>query len=379
MMIRLTFAEILYLFSAFHGVFLSTLLVIRKRSVTTNIYLALLILLFSFYLVENVIFSSGYLRQFPHFFLATLPLTFLIGPLFYTYIRSNVYSPFRLAFRDLLHLVPFFIEIAILWRFYVLDASIKLKIYDYMVHSQEPGRFNIYFVGFLIYTVSTCWYFYSSFRMLSHVDTVNDPGSKPKRRWLRWSSIVFFSYMILGLIMSVISNVRPEVRPSFFHLNLILQTLLIHAIGYVAFLYPDLFRYVDIRPAKKYQFSSLNEPVMSDLKVRLIKLIEEHRPYLDSEITPEYFLGKLGISKQHFSQLLTEGMKTSFYDLINSYRIETAKTLLVSRSHENAKVLHIAYDCGFSNKSSFLRNFKRLTGSTPTEYRISQIKQVPLD
>src|SRR5882762_191837 len=113
-MIKLTLPEILYLFGAFHGVFLATLLLARKRSIRTNLFLALLILLFSFYLAENVIYSSGYIRQLPHFFLSTLPLIFLIGPLFYTYIRSNVYTGFRLKPADLLHLLPFVIEIAIL-------------------------------------------------------------------------------------------------------------------------------------------------------------------------------------------------------------------------------------------------------------------------
>lgn len=367
-MIKLGPAEILYLVGAFHGLFLAVMMLIRKKSLRTNLFLALLILLFSFYLFENVIWSSGYLRMLPHLFLVTLPLTFLIGPLFYTYIRSNVFSNFRLKSADLLHLLPFVFEVTVLWQFYMLDAPIKVRIYDATVNSQQPGEFNIYFLAYVIYIISTGWYFYKSFRLLADVDTINDPRNKPKRQWLQRASVVFFTYLVVSLVLSFATMFWPATRPFAFHFNLTLQLLLIHATGYVAFIYPDLFLPLGDE-AKKYRSSPLDSQTMADLKSKLVGIIEQHRPYLDSDVTPEYFLDKLGVSKHHFSQLLTVGMQTTFYDLINSYRIEAAKAMLLSERYENAKILHVAYDCGFSNKSSFLRNFKKLTGATPTEFK----------
>lgn len=371
-MLKLTLPEMFYVFGAFHGVFLASLLLLKRRALRTNIYLSLLVLLFSFYLVENVIYSSGYLRQLPHFFLATLPVIFLIGPLFFMYIRSSVDPNFRLRLSDGVHLVPFLADIALLSRFYALDAAIKIRIYDATFNSQAPFQFSIYFLAYAAYVLMAGGYFLVSFKLLSRAAAAaNGHANKGKLKWLRWSSITLFSYMLIAVVMTLVSAAEPGSRNFTFHSNLILQTLLIHAVGYVAFLYPGLLQDPGLVEARKYQSSPIDPPLMEALKIRLQAILSERQPYLDSELSPTYFLDELKISKHHFSQLLTEGMNTTFYDLINACRIETAKKLLLSGSYDNAKIVHIAYDCGYSNKSSFLRNFKKATGMTPTEFRES--------
>jgi AraC-like DNA-binding protein len=113
------------------------------------------------------------------------------------------------------------------------------------------------------------------------------------------------------------------------------------------------------------------------LGVRLNQILKDYKPYLDAGISPEYFSERLGISRHNFSQLLSEGLGTTFYDLINFHRIEFAKVYLRDAKYDNAKILHIAFDSGFSNKSTFIRNFKKLTGQTPSEYRTSTQNRVP--
>jgi AraC-like DNA-binding protein len=373
-MLHFTAPEILYLFGAFHGVFLALLLLRRKGAMRANIFLSLLIFLFSFYLIENVIYSSGYLRQLPHFFFATIPLTFLIGPLFYCYIRSNVLPDFRLTIKDGFLIFPFLIEVLILLPFYTLSADIKIKIYEATLQPR-PGRLdNLYFLGYLIYIATTCWCFIQAFRIVSDTNPITNQKARSKRRWLKNACLTFSIYLVLSMVLTIVATFVPTLMPVSFHANLIIQLLLIHAIGYVAFIYPDWF---EMAASKKYQSSSLNAEAISHLKIQLMELIDTAKPYLNSEVDPDYFVEKLGIPKHHLSQVLTEGMHTTFYDLINSYRIETAKALLSSASYENAKVIHVAFDCGFSNKSSFLRNFKKLTGTTPTEFRESLFNQVP--
>lgn len=73
-----------------------------------------------------------------------------------------------------------------------------------------------------------------------------------------------------------------------------------------------------------------------------------------------------GFSKYHFTRLFKQYADTSFYKYLNQKRIAHAKHLLV---HKDLSVLEISLQCGFSNLSSFLRMFKKLTGFTPTELR----------
>ncbi len=375
MSLQLKIFEILYLFAAFHGVFLASLLILKKGT-KSSVYLVFLILLFSFYLTENVIYSSGYIRQLPHLYFVTLPIIFLIGPLFYTYIRSTLSSQFRLRAKDIIHLFPFLFELIILLPFYGLSGDIKIRIYESSLRNTGGWEFNIYFVGFLIYIGSTFWYFYASYKLLKSHSKPSTVKERNKVNWLKKASIGFFSYMFLSLAFSILVRAFPETTSAYFHINLVSLTVLIHAIGYVAYLSPDLF---NGNQQSNYQFSAISEEKMETLKKHLEEVMVTDQPYLQSEVSADDIGQLLSISKHQLSQLLNVGLNTNFYDYINQHRIEHSKKILRSAEYQDAKILHIAFDSGFSNKASFLRNFKKLTGLTPTMYRKLQENQVSIN
>jgi len=376
--IRLSLPEIFYLFGTFHGVFLAILLVASRRAHKANIYLALLLVLFSFYLFENTLSSSGYITRLPHLLYTTIPLIYLIAPLFYTYVRSLIDKDFRLRPVDAVLLLPFLVELLILWPVYGLSGDIKRRIYEATVDSAVPWRFNIYFMGYLIYVVTSLFYFLASFRLLRAAKS-EKPVAAERITWLKQASLGLFGYVVLSMILSFLPFVISETRLFVYHTSLVVQILLIQAVGYVAFVRPSIFREsAEKEPAKKYRFSSLEVQTMSERKLALVEWMRTE-PYLDPDLSSEQLATSLGLSRHHLSQLLTESLQTTFYDFINQYRVEKAMQLLQSDNYREAKILHIAYDCGFSNKSTFLRSFRKVTGLTPTEFRESTEKQVSLN
>jgi len=62
-------------------------------------------------------------------------------------------------------------------------------------------------------------------------------------------------------------------------------------------------------------------------------------------------------------------LKKSFYDVINSYRVEEAKRLLLDEKNRNYTILSVGFEAGFNSKTTFNPVFKKFTGVTPTEYR----------
>ena len=66
----------------------------------------------------------------------------------------------------------------------------------------------------------------------------------------------------------------------------------------------------------------------------------------------------------------------AFTDYVNRYRVNEACYLL--RNGERS-VLSVAYDCGFNSLRSFNRNFKKITGATPAEYRQRGVKRQVAD
>ena len=56
-----------------------------------------------------------------------------------------------------------------------------------------------------------------------------------------------------------------------------------------------------------------------------------------------------------------------FFEMVAEYRVSEAKSLL--RDHPNIKVEEIAEQVGYNSKSSFNTAFKKLTGTTPSEFQ----------
>ncbi len=119
----------------------------------------------------------------------------------------------------------------------------------------------------------------------------------------------------------------------------------------------------------KYQKTKLPENLAKQYQQRLLFLLEKEKIYRDSSLCIKTLSSKLSLPSHHLSQVINEKFHKNFYELINTYRIEESKKMLIAENKDQPKILAIAYDVGFNNLSSFNRAFKRHTGKTPTEYK----------
>lgn len=72
------------------------------------------------------------------------------------------------------------------------------------------------------------------------------------------------------------------------------------------------------------------------------------------------------VSQWHLSKLLNRQTEQSFYDLLNTIRIDRAKQLL---QNPGLKIGDIVELVGFSDSAHFARVFKKLVGISANEYR----------
>ncbi len=93
-------------------------------------------------------------------------------------------------------------------------------------------------------------------------------------------------------------------------------------------------------------------------------------------INSEYTLGlnleelaeKLHLSKNYLCSLFKEETGYTFCQYLNTLKTNKAKKLLL----EDKKTLeYISYECGFSSQPHFTMTFKKYTGKTPREYKMS--------
>lgn len=103
--------------------------------------------------------------------------------------------------------------------------------------------------------------------------------------------------------------------------------------------------------------------------LRIKMLMDIDKLYQEAELTLHQLGTILQVPAYLVSQALNEGMNKNFYDLVNGYRVEEAKRLLLDTKSVNYTVLSVGFEAGFNSKTTFNTVFKKFTGLTPSEYR----------
>jgi len=106
---------------------------------------------------------------------------------------------------------------------------------------------------------------------------------------------------------------------------------------------------------------TLNVKENKQLVMHCIDYIKNH---FDEEITLTEMAQLSAVSKTCFCSIFTAITGTSFKEYLNRYRIERAAELISA----GEKVSIAGCFCGYSDFSTFYRNFKKYTGMSPSEF-----------
>jgi AraC-like DNA-binding protein len=197
---------------------------------------------------------------------------------------------------------------------------------------------------------------------------------------LDWLRKLVYSFGVIWTVLIVVATIHHV-----FHLfswafctdGLFLSlSVFIILIGYFGLKQKEIFtQYPDHKieyvtePKTKYASVLLNE-ADAELYVSKIKhFMETEKSYMDADLTLPDLATKLEIPSHHLSRVINENFGLNFFDFINQYRIEEVKAKMARPEFDNLSLLGIAFESGFNTKSAFNRVFKKMTGSTPSEYK----------
>lgn len=98
-------------------------------------------------------------------------------------------------------------------------------------------------------------------------------------------------------------------------------------------------------------------------------LIREKQYYLDTALTLQKLATHLGTNRQYLSNFINREKQKTFYEYINDFRVEAAKCLLDGCSNGNEHSMEdLAAMSGFNSYSTFLRQFVKKYGESPSQY-----------
>lgn len=96
--------------------------------------------------------------------------------------------------------------------------------------------------------------------------------------------------------------------------------------------------------------------------------LEADRFYLDTEVNIDWISSKLGTNRHYVSEYLNQVKHVTFYEYVNTLRLNHAEQLL---KEGKETVADVAFISGFNSDHTFRRLFKERYGCTPLQYQKS--------
>ncbi len=124
----------------------------------------------------------------------------------------------------------------------------------------------------------------------------------------------------------------------------------------------------------RYQSSSLKGVKSLELYDRLRRAMKSHDLHLDSRLSLPQLADLLETNTKYLSQVVNHHYGNNLQQFVNEYRVEEAKKRLLDVAYDNLTYFAIGQLCGFKNKSTFYKVFKKFTDCTPHEYVLKMRK-----
>lgn len=300
---------------------------------------------------------------------------FILGPLLYIYIKSIFDRDKGLIRKYFSHFIPFLIY----WGAFSVPLMLSRiqgePFFSYLEFFYGTAYLALVKDFFLLIYIFLSIRLFVKFR--SRMEDNYSSFSDANFVWLNKFLASFFLVTFFDLVVVTFYMLfKPELSwdiglLSLYFLILVTIYLGYHGLKQSTIYLPQFLMNAESAGLQKSQSSkpSMAEKELEEIKRRLNHVLQEDKPYLLQEITLNSLAELVGTTDKKLSAYLNHTLNTSFYDFINSYRVNAVKEKLESEEYEKYSLLGIAYTCGFNSKSSFYRAFKKEAGCSPTSYK----------
>lgn len=351
------FWSVIYLIGAAQGVVLAFALLRKRANQRSGRVLAIWLALLAFDLTLQLVYFNN--RQTPllSFYILVGFFPFLYGSFFYLYARTLA---FRTAFRprDMIHFSGFLFMAGINMRWIVDPAN------------HGPIAFDYFDLSLYLYSVS--YVIAGIFVIRRYRRVLVEQQSTTEGIDLRWVDVMAYGQVVIwsiavGLWIVTMDNYRPT-------LIYIAVALWMTVMGYLGLFQQDI---QGVRPLKQPTEPPSDER-FPEVDARLRALMQDESLYRKPALTIRELAQASGYPEYLISLVINRVHRTTFREYINELRIADASQVLSDKS-DSRSILQIAYDCGFTSKSTFNSAFKRIKQKTPSEFRRQSALPVSAD
>ena len=350
------------------GVTLGILLIFMTKSkYRSTFFLGIFLLLYALELGTWISVNTKVSESIPNLFLLPFNFSWLLFPLFYLYTQQvSVFSNNKTKYWLLYPGIVSFLAQLIIFS---LPLETKLVIKDSTWHVLifwVLGNYYSWFIG--IWNLKLLY---------KHKIEVQNTYSYIESKELRWARF----FLIYLLATSIFSHIMAYAFPTSIEDNTIFSVMDLIAIYWVSYfgIMQSKVRSVitknwapDNSQDMKEAQNSPNELALEKLE-QLMGKIDKHMTVSEIFINPELTIMDLAEGIKVHPKLVSAAINTiskqNFNSYVNQLRVKKAVILLSNQSTDYFSIEGIGKEVGFHSKSAFYSAFKKVTGTTPKDYK----------
>lgn len=373
------------------GLVLAVSLFTRKSvNKAAAFFLGLFYTIFSIYTLQTYVIESGLLLKYTWFYVWPLPLYNLIAVPIFFYFLTLIKDKFVWHWIYLLVFIPFIIGVVDVINVYAKPQ----EFYDSIVtnaYAKPSERLKVRYGILNInqhYAMRFLWQFLALISLLTIlINFVRSLLKEKDKKLLIWVVSLYSLFLLMSLLATMFA-LEKLVEVNFLgSTGLVLRTVnfvfyvIIFAIGIMPIYFPSILLGY---PRRVKQKAIVNQQIVdgeAELKFGLdvdriedrLELLRENGLFYEHDFSLNSCAKALEIPPHHLSHFLNQHRGVSFATYRNTVRIENAKNLITSGYLDKSTIEALALQCGFANRSSFSKIFKKITQKNITQFS-SEVK-----
>ncbi len=371
--------KVLFIILSFQLIFVSFFLFQSKKGkALSNKILSIVFFMLFIAVINLFLIVFGVNVKEPRLLLIDDTFMFAYGPLLYFFTQSVIFKNYSFKRKYIVHLIPFLLAVCSV--FYILlyvDIDFIYQAMDQNKNQNSTLYFRIAEISVLLHIL---FYLFKSKieigKVLGKAMNIYSTFNQDNFKLLKFIINSFMALFSISLIHSVLPFIGIK--------NGLLITLILIILFMFYFVNSILLKMLNqsskesgaitqmnFKKAEKYAGSKLSPTELNIFKDRLKNHMINNKRFLDSELNINDLSSELELSSKILSQVINEGYSCNFFDFVNKFRVESAKSIFINQVDKKMTIKEVMYDSGFNSKSSFNTAFKKFTKLTPSQFKNS--------